>query len=233
MAKALKPQSSYEEQLQREREEHMRTKHELLKALSPPNNTPDPDESARLEQGAARLIEATIDAHDLEPEWDDKQAGFTDWRLCSVGGQHLGSSEFASEGANGSVLRARWKGSIAVAVREGNWDRTTDEMRLFLDLNHPHIVACYGILEELRDRETKDETGRITGNEKYRASSIVTERCEVPLLSFLKDHKAWDQDLFGNTLTPGMVDMRKYTILLHVSLGLQKLHVSPGPHAAG
>ena len=58
----------------------------------------------------------------------------------------------------------------------------------------------------------------------YSSKSIVTERCKVPLEAFLKDHGAWQQDLFGNALDAGMVDMRKYTILHHVSLGLQKLH---------
>ena len=106
-----------------------------------------------------------------------------------------------------------------MAVKEGNWDEMTDEMNLFLDLTHPHVVACYGILNEMRTRLDKDGKP-----ENYLSKSIVTERCKVPLEAFLKDERQWQQDAFGNALDDGMVDMRKYTILHHVSLGLQKLH---------
>ena len=40
----------------------------------------------------------------------------------------------------------------------------------------------------------------------------------MPLSHFLQAHNEWEN------LTRYEVDMRKYTILLHVSLGLQKLH---------
>ena len=67
----------------------------------------------------------------------------------------------------------------------------------------------------------------------YISNSIVTERCKQPLDHFLKDHDKWNTDLFGNTLTMSMVDMMKYTILLHVSLGLQKLHDMNVLHRGG
>eukprot|EP01047_Picozoa_sp_COSAG01_P073062 COSAG01_NODE_11798_length_1857_cov_1.622867_2_plen_171_part_00 len=44
------------------------------------------------------------------------------------------------------------------------------------------------------------------------------ERCRTSLEQFLGDHREWAH------LTADEVDMRKYTILLHVSLGLEKLH---------
>lgn len=190
-----------------------------------------------------RVVESTIDPRDLSATWEDRQDGRLDWRECPVS---LGQSGKWLEGQTGKVLRAVWKSSIAVAVKEGNWDDMTDEMHLFLDLTHPHVVACYGILTELR--ETTNHEGKTI---EKPVKSIVTERCKVPLEAFLKDHDAWDQDLFGNALDPGMVDMRKYlprtvsvysslsvfvsvlctndvwsryTILHHVSLGLQKLH---------
>jgi hypothetical protein len=163
-----------------------------------------------------RVVESTIDPSDLSATWEDRQDGRSDWRECPVS---LGQSGKWLEGQTGKVLRAVWKSSIAVAVKEGDWDEMTDEMHLFLDLTHPHVVACYGILTETREKT--DHEGRVL---PYPSKSIVTERCKVPLEAFLKDHNAWDQDLFGNALDAGMVDMRKYTILHHVALGLQKLH---------
>jgi hypothetical protein len=161
-----------------------------------------------------RVVESTIDPRDLAATWEDKQLG-RDWRASPVSGEFV-----TSEGANGKVLRAVWKSSIAVAVKEGDWNDMTDEMNLFLDLTHPHVVSCFGILTETRQKLDEKSFMEVP----YASKSIVTERCKVPLDAFLKDHGAWNQDLFGNTLDAGMVDMRKYTILHHVSLGLQKLH---------
>ena len=119
----------------------------------------------------------------------------------------------SSMGAFGKVLRAQWKGSIKVAVktnRPGNVCCNADEIQLFIDLNHPHVVACYGILQETRDG------GQLV-------SSIVTERCTVSLDAFLKNHSKWDK-FHGEPLTADTRDFRKLTILEHVSQGLQGLH---------
>ena len=69
----------------------------------------------------------------------------------------------------------------------------TMEMKLFLDLHHPHVVACYGILEE----EALD------GEETATAYSIVTERCQTSLDHFLRDDSNWDN------MTQDQVDLRK------------------------
>jgi serine/threonine protein kinase len=176
------------------------------------NRTPD-STIERASSVGERVVESTIDPRDLTATREDKKLG-RDWRSSRVSGE-----KNWVEGANGKVLRAVWKSSIAVAVKEGDWDEMTDEMNLFLDLTHPHVVACYGILNEMRTRLDKD--GKQV---EYLSKSIVTERCTVPLEAFLKDESQWQQDVFGSALNEGMVDMRKYTILHHVSLGLQKLH---------
>ena len=109
------------------------------------------------------------------------------------------------------MLRAVWKSSIPVAIKESIKEideELTDEMQLFLDLHHPHVVACYGILKE---------TITVDGEPKIK-NSIVTERCRKSLNHFLSEHCEWE----GFSMDE--IDMRKYTILLHVSLGLQKLH---------
>ena len=79
-----------------------------------------------------------------------------------------------------------------------------DEVALFLELHHPHVVACYGILKETHGGKPM--------------TSIVTERCSTSLEQFLEDHDAWDAKNFNT------IDMMKYTIIQHVALGLQKLH---------
>eukprot|EP01047_Picozoa_sp_COSAG01_P060214 COSAG01_NODE_7347_length_3242_cov_3.487432_3_plen_456_part_01 len=84
-------------------------------------------------------------------------------------------------------------------------------MQLFLDLHHPHVVACYGILKERVESEDGASSPRMK-------NSIVTERCRKPLDHFLAEHSEW-MGLGGDE-----IDLRKYTILHHVSLGLQKLH---------
>ena len=117
-----------------------------------------------------------------------------------------------SEGANGKVLRAQWKGSIKVAIKE-NLDPNVsikDETHLFLDLKHPHIVACYGVLNE------QQPDGVVK-------TSIVTERCTTSLDAFLKNHSRW-QCAHGEPLSPDRIDFTKFTILHHVSQGLQRLH---------
>ena len=110
-----------------------------------------------------------------------------------------------------------WKSSIKVAIKEskeGDWQKLTEEMNLFLDLHHPHIVACYGILNE----EKKDDDGVLR-----MVNSIVTERCRTDLATFLNDHSKWDR-FHEEPLTANTIDMRKYKILEHVSQGLEKLH---------
>lgn len=84
------------------------------------------------------------------------------------------------------------------------------EIELFQDMHHPHLVACYGILEE-----------KLHGGEVRR--SIVTERCTMSLRAFLDNHDRWEH-FHGERLQPDDVDLRKYTILDHISRGLQKLH---------
>ena len=84
------------------------------------------------------------------------------------------------------------------------------EIELFRDIHHPHLVACYGILEE------KQLDGSIR-------RSIVTERCTMNLRTFLRDHDRWEY-FHNERLTADDIDLRKYTILEHVSQGLQKLH---------
>ena len=120
--------------------------------------------------------------------------------------------EVASKGAKGMVLRAVWKGSINVAIKEAlnpNEDNT-EETNLFVDLHHPHIVSCYGILEEA-----------VPGQRTR--TSIVTERCTISLDAFLKSHDRWMR-FHDEPLTPDGIDFCKYTILEHVSQGLRKLH---------
>eukprot|EP01045_Picozoa_sp_COSAG04_P000845 COSAG04_NODE_24_length_37684_cov_50.391060_11_plen_2361_part_00 len=161
---------------------------------------------------SGHLVESFIDPRDLTVTWEDRDKGFTDWRQCLVSGAHLGESwgHFTGEywygyGA-GAVVRAMWKTSIKVAIKRNlnpNADNE-DEMKLFVDLHHPHVVACYGLLNE--EREGRPVT------------SIVTERCTTSLEAFLDDHDKWKDK------TDDELDMTKYTILLHVSLGLQKLH---------
>eukprot|EP01043_Picozoa_sp_COSAG02_P061207 COSAG02_NODE_8176_length_2675_cov_8.580745_1_plen_354_part_10 len=77
-------------------------------------------------------------------------------------------------------------------------------------MHHPHLVACYGILEE------KVHGGVVT-------RSIVTERCTMSLRAFLDEHDRWEH-FHDERLKPDDVDLRKYTILDHISRGLQKLH---------
>eukprot|EP01043_Picozoa_sp_COSAG02_P033500 COSAG02_NODE_2290_length_9205_cov_21.549198_3_plen_672_part_00 len=157
---------------------------------------------------------------DLDVTDKDRRHGLTDWRDCAVNGAHLGAGKagFEASGAKGVVRRAVWKRCLAVAIKQtdratcsGGRDGLTDEMRLFLDLAHPHIVACYGILKEPMVGSSGESAG-LTEN------SIVTERCQTSLQEFLNDGTKWAD------LTPDQVDLQKYTILTHVSLGLQKLH---------
>ena len=108
----------------------------------------------------------------------------------------------SSAGAQGEVSKAIWKQMIPVAIKEnksGDWSALTKEMHLFLDLHHPHIVACYGILVEGGVR------------------SIVTELCRTSLTAFLRNDELWD-------LTSHEIELQKARILLHVIQGLQKLH---------
>eukprot|EP01044_Picomonas_judraskeda_P000338 COSAG03_NODE_15_length_22165_cov_72.809934_7_plen_983_part_00 len=160
---------------------------------------------------------------DLDVTDQDRRHGFVDWRECAVNGAHLlgavasKGKGFEASGAKGYVRRAVWKRCLAVAIKKANqetWsgrDGLTDEMRLFLDLAHPHIVACYGILKE-------PMAGSAEGSAALPENSIVTERCQTSLQEFLNDGSKWAD------LTPDEVDLQKYTILSHVSLGLQKLH---------
>ena len=158
------------------------------------------------------VVESTVSETDLSVHWEDREHGFTDWRECKVDGSHITkqAGKQGSEGEWGEVFRAVWKTSIQVAIKEnkkGDWKgELTSEMKLFLELHHPHVVACYGILKFKRKG---DGVAR---------NSIVTERCRTSLDHFLNDHEQW------KNFMPDEIDMKKYTILLHVSLGLQKLH---------
>ena len=161
------------------------------------------------------IVESEVFAADLTATWHDQQAGITDWRSCLISGSHLKTKEekqdggraMADAGARGEVLRAVWKSSIQVAIKKNlnSLIENEDEVKLFLELHHPHVVACYGILTE---------------PDKYGESmkSIVTERCNTSLEAFLGDHDNWKEK------KPETIDMMKYTIVQHVTLGLQKLH---------
>eukprot|EP01048_Picozoa_sp_COSAG05_P011726 COSAG05_NODE_1124_length_5792_cov_13.204286_2_plen_1379_part_00 len=116
-----------------------------------------------------------------------------------------------SGGANGMVWRALWQDRIHVAIKTYR-DRklsNTDEIQLFLDLRHPNIVTCYGILKQKEGLISKE--------------SIVTERCTTTLDAFLKDNSRWFHRR-GAALTADDRDMCKLTILEHVALGLERLH---------
>ena len=176
----------------------------------------------------ARVVDSVIHADDLSSTPVDQAAGFTDWRDCPVSGSHLRAGGHSSKGAQGEVMRAIWKKTIPVAIKENiNDDSTftkelTKEMQLFLDLHHPHVVPCYGILKEARG-EVDEQTGEMqvtksVGGSVQVKNSIVTEHCRTSLDHYLKTHANWDG------LPPALIDRRKYTILLHACLGLQKLH---------
>lgn len=178
-------------------------------------STPRPDLGAP----HVHIVESEVYARDLTATWQDQQAGFSDWRKCLVSGSHLprqndrqGKKEppapvaMADAGAKGEVLRATWKSSIQVAIKKNlnPLIQNEDEVALFLELHHPHVVACYGVLKEYDD-------GTLM-------TSIVTERCTTSLEQFLDDHDQWKDK------EPNTIDMMKYTIVQHIALGLQKLH---------
>eukprot|EP01043_Picozoa_sp_COSAG02_P010794 COSAG02_NODE_387_length_23294_cov_52.630610_16_plen_280_part_00 len=115
---------------------------------------------------------------------------------------------------SGEVSKAVWKRMIPVAIKEdksGEWaGDLTAEMQLFLDLHHPHIVACYGILREI-------------GSDGHTLTSIVTERCSSTSLDhFLQGNENWI--CFKGAGRLNQINLQKATILLHVSQGLEKLH---------
>lgn len=120
------------------------------------------------------------------------------------------SSLEESKGAHGVVRRALWKKTIKVAIKE-NFAQTPndEEMKLFRDLHHPHIVTCYGILREHVDGKP--------------AFSIVTERCTTSLSKFLSDDSNWKY-FRKEPLSDDEIAFRKLTILEHVSQGLDRLH---------
>ncbi len=115
-----------------------------------------------------------------------------------------------SQGAHGIVRRAVWKKTIKVAIKENTIQTPNDEeMKLFRDLHHPHIVTCYGILREDRDGKP--------------ATSIVTERCTTSLSKFLSDDCNWEY-FRKEPLSDDEIGFRKLTILEHVAQGLDRLH---------
>lgn len=60
-------------------------------------------------------------------------------------------------------------------------------------MHHPHLVACYGILEEkLLDGSVR--------------RGIVTERCTMNLQAFLKNHDSW-QFFDGEKRKPDDIDI--------------------------
>eukprot|EP01047_Picozoa_sp_COSAG01_P067342 COSAG01_NODE_9491_length_2433_cov_2.093402_1_plen_722_part_10 len=141
---------------------------------------------------------------DTDSDGDDGAAGHTG---TSTGLTGTGPSA----GARGKVLRAIWKGKFPVAIKQvlGDHISNRDEVQFFQDLHHPHIVACHGILRQKRG---------------YRdVESIVTERCTTTLSSFLKNPSLWER-FHEEPLTADKIDLRKLTILEHVSSGLEKLH---------
>ena len=102
------------------------------------------------------------------------------------------------------MYRAKWKRNTDVAIKmmkgtgmEHALHKTTTattpsgrmllslEMKLFRDLHHPHVVACYGILEDRGENH------------------IVTELCKVPLDTFCKMDRYWqftdDDERIGMT----------------------------------
>ena len=172
------------------------------------------DELVRADKNT-HIVESVVYAEDLTATWEDVGKGFLDWHNCRVDGSHLKESEDAAQaggmqaaGAQGEVLRATWKSSIKVAIKK-NLNPEIDnekEVKLFVELHHPHVVACYGILKEIDEKTGKP------------MNSIVTERCKTSLEAFLQDHEQWKDK------KPSMLDMMKYTIIQHIALGLQKLH---------
>jgi serine/threonine protein kinase len=200
---------------------------EILSALRAEDLLPDEQPAQGGKTPGGRIADNPIvSPDDLDVTDEDRRHGFVDWRDCAVNGAHLESAAgkgkgFTAQGAKGFVHRAVWKRCLPVAIKKATdqttWsgdlttDGLTDEMRLFLDLTHPHIVACYGILQEAIAGGTEGSTG-LTEN------SIVTERCQTSLQEFLSAGSKWVD------LSPAQIDLQKYTILTHVSLGLQKLH---------
>ena len=116
------------------------------------------------------------------------------------------ASDTQGEGGHGKVHRAVWKGSIDVAIKVHNSAENMEEIKLFVDLRHPNIVACYGILHWRSGQKR-----------------IVMERCATTLRSFLHSNDHW-QNSSGEQLNPDAIDERKYHILEDVSQGLRTLH---------
>lgn len=114
----------------------------------------------------------------------------------------------SAHGGHGTVYRALWKtNGRQVAIKVPNvMDENTEEMKFFTDLVHPNLVTCYGILEYPQGK-----------------CSIVTERCTTNLSAFLRHQDRW-QTFHDEQLTPDKIDDCKFTILEHISQGLQKLH---------
>ena len=54
--------------------------------------------------------------------------------------------------------------AVKKTTREDWGGELTDEMKLFLDLHHPHVVACYGILHETDSmgRDSTDSNQRVS-----------------------------------------------------------------------
>ena len=154
--------------------------------VSSPRARSDSSSSLRMSSSLAAT------AHPPGKEDQGHLSGILHWRSDAVGG-------------HGEVYRAVWKGSVQVAIKVQKSGDNTDETGLFMDMRHPNLVACYGILEHGPKR------------------SIVTERCATNLRAFLRGHGRW-QTFRGEQLTPDKIDECKYTIMEHVSQGLQKLH---------
>ena len=176
-----------------------------------------------------RLVDFSIQVSDLSVMKQDKDAGHRDWRKCLVNGEHLGRKEFEAKGAAGEVRRAIWKRTTEVAIKVMLEDsaltlglsRTTTnsnttpkgrlklppEMKLFLDLSHPHVVRCFGILLDKG------------------VNMIVTELCETPLDAFLKNDRHWQRHFVTKQwMTQELVDNQKCNILMQVATGLSHLH---------
>ena len=187
-----------------------------LCGVNDPGRGATPKEIRSCRRKVKRRRERAIEMGDMD-KGDDSSSDGEDACMGTGGTGGTGTAggatgmSTASGGAHGMVWRALWQDRIQVAIKT-NRDRmmsNTDEIQLFLDLRHPNIVTCYGIL--------KQQIGMIT------RESIVTERCTTTLDGFLKDNSRW-LGQHGVALTTNHMDMCKLTILEHVALGLERLH---------
>ena len=172
---------------------------------------------------AQRSVGFVVSLDDLRALKEDQRAGFDDWRSCNADGSHLHDEAGASRGAWGAVMRAAWKrepvaikvlnagaadaagGKVPASAAGGTHAAAaaelTSEMKLFRDMNHPHIVDCWGIVSDPRG-----------------GKCIVTELCKSPLHVHLKREAVWANK------TMLQIDTEKLRILVHVVKGMSYMH---------